>query len=285
MTISFLIGFLLITCFVLYFTHRLTVWSLAILVYLMIVHYMFLVNSIVFTIVCTIYAVIAIVFNVKLLRRFVITNFLFSKAQAIFPKVSDTEQLALRAGDAWYEKEIFQGNPNFKLLHSLKPFGLSDEESSFMKNEATTLCSMIDDWKITYIDKDLPVEMWDYLREKGFFGLVIAKEFGGKGFSACAHSEIVMKLATRSISVAVTVMVPNSLGPGELLLHYGTDEQKNYYLPRLARGEDIPCFALTGPTAGSDATSIPDEGVVCMGQYNGQQVLGIRLKNVHKHYI
>ena len=199
--------------------------------------------------------------------------------------ISVTEQVALDAGDCWYEKDIFQGKPNFNKLHEAKKFELSQEEQSFLKNETETLCQMLDDWQITHVDRDLPVEVWDYIRQQGFFGLVIRREYGGKGFSAAAHSEIVMKIATKSVSAAVTVMVPNSLGPGELLHHYGTQAQKDMFLPSLAKGVDIPCFALTGPTAGSDATSLPDKGIVCKGEYKGQQVLGIRLKNINKRYI
>ena len=144
---------------------------------------------------------------------------------------------------------------------------------------------MLDDWKITQIEHDLPIQVWDYMRKQGFFGLVISKEYGGKGFSAAAHSEIVTKIATKSASAAVTVMVPNSLGPGELLTLYGTDKQKQTFLPKLAIGDEIPCFALTGPTAGSDATSLPDKGIVCHGEHQGQKVLGIRLENINKRYI
>lgn len=201
------------------------------------------------------------------------------------PPISATEQVALDAGDCWYEKEVFQGRPDFEKLHSAKKFELNEEERAFLDKETNALCAMLDDWKITHIDRDLPVEVWDYLRRNGFFGLVIRKEYGGKGFSAAAHSEIVMRIATKSVSAAVTVMVPNSLGPGELLHHYGTDEQKQMFLPKLAKGIDIPCFALTGPTAGSDATSLPDKGVVCKANYNGREVLGIQLENINKRYI
>jgi len=286
MTAWFIVGFLFVTCFVLYYTTRLAVWTLAMLVYLLIIYYSTLsVNSIVFGTFSILYAVVAVIFNIKFLRKILITKFIFAKTKGVMPKISETEQLALNAGDPWYEKEVFQGHPDFNLLHSLKKFELSEEEKEFLHNETNQLLSMVDDWHITHVEKDLPVEVWNFIREKGFLGLVIAKEYGGKGFSAVAHSEIVMKIATRSISVAVTVMVPNSLGPGELLYHYGTKEQKNHYLPRLAKGEEIPCFALTGPTAGSDATSIPDEGIVCMGEYNGAEVLGIKLRNIDKRYI
>ncbi|AIT09998.1 acyl-CoA dehydrogenase [Candidatus Francisella endociliophora] len=214
---------------------------------------------------------------------------MFSKiykiAKKSTPKISKTEQTALDAGDNWFEKEIFQGKPDFEKLHSLKKFELSEEEKSFLENETVELCKMIDDWKINYEDKDLTVEAWDFIRKKGFLGLVISKEHGGKGFSAAAHSEVVMKLATKSVTAAISVMVPNSLGPGELLAHYGTDEQKKQYLPKLANGDEIPCFALTGPTAGSDATSLPDKGVVCYETFNGKKTLGIKLKNINKRYI
>jgi alkylation response protein AidB-like acyl-CoA dehydrogenase len=206
-------------------------------------------------------------------------------AKKSMPSISKTEQTALNAGNDWFEKEIFQGKPNFNKLHNLQKFSLSDEEKSFLENETTQLCNLLDDWQINYVDKDLTIEAWDFIRDKGFFGLVIDKKHGGKGFSAAAHSEVVMKLATKSVTAAISVMVPNSLGPGELLHHYGTDQQKDYYLPRLAAGKEIPCFALTGPTAGSDATSLPDKGVVCYQEFNGQKTLGINLKNINKRYI
>lgn len=210
---------------------------------------------------------------------------IYKSSKKSMPPISVTEQVALDAGDCWYEKQVFQGLPDFDELHRLQKFQLNDEEQSFLDNETTELCSMIDDWQVTHVDRDLPVAVWNFIREKGFFGLVIRKEYGGKGFSAAAHSEIVMKIATKSVSAAVTVMVPNSLGPGELLHHYGTDEQKDMFLPKLAAGIDIPCFALTGPTACSDATSLPEKGIVCKGEYNGREVLGIRLENINKRYI
>ncbi|MBK2356978.1 acyl-CoA dehydrogenase [Francisella hispaniensis] len=212
-------------------------------------------------------------------------NRIYKIAKKATPSISQTEQTALNAGDNWFEQDIFQGKPDFNKLHSLKKFELTAEEKSFLDKETTQLCKLIDDWKINYQEKDLSVEAWEFIRNKGFLGLVIGKEYGGKGFSAAAHSEVVMKLATKSVTAAITVMVPNSLGPGELLVHYGTDEQKDHYLPRLASGQEIPCFALTGPTAGSDATSLPDYGVVCHEEFNGKKTLGIKLKNINKRYI
>jgi acyl-CoA dehydrogenase len=286
MTTLFVLGFIFISFFVIYFTSRLLIWSLTLLVYLLVIYHLSVdINPFVYLSFTLFYLIISVLFNLKPLRQRFITSLIFFKAKSILPKISETEQLALNAGDPWYEKDIFQGKPSFTKLHNLKKFELNKEELDFINNETRELCQMIDDWQITYKEKDLPVKVWNFMREKKFFGLVIAKEYGGLGFSAAAHSDIVMKVATRSISAAVTVMVPNSLGPGELLQHYGTEEQKKYYLPRLANGDDIPCFALTGPTAGSDATSIPDEGVVTMGEYNGEMVLGIKLKNINKRYI
>jgi acyl-CoA dehydrogenase len=200
------------------------------------------------------------------------------------PAISNTEREALEAGNTWWEKELFCGRPQWKRLFNMKPPGLTPEEQSFLDNEVETLCNMLNDFDIVNRDRDLPKPVWDYLKEHRFFGLVIPQQFGGHDFSALAHSTIVTKIATRSMSTAVNTMVPNSLGPAELLLHYGTDEQKSHYLPRLARGQDIPCFALTAPEAGSDAGAMPDSGVVCKGMHEGKEIVGIRL-NWDKRYI
>jgi acyl-CoA dehydrogenase len=200
------------------------------------------------------------------------------------PKLSDTESEALKSGSVDWDGELFSGQPKWSKLLDTKAARLSDEEQAFIDGPVEKLCAMLDDWKITQEQYDLPAKVWRFIREKGFFGLVIAKDAGGLGFSNTAHSEIVMKLSTRSVSAAVTVMVPNSLGPGELLTHYGTDEQKAHYLPRLASGEDIPCFALTSPIAGSDAGAIPDKGIVCKGEWEGKEVLGLNV-TWNKRYI
>ena len=202
----------------------------------------------------------------------------------ILPPMNQTEKDALEAGDVWVDGELFQGSPDWQsILAEPKP-ELSAEEQAFMDNEVEALCHMLDDWETVHETKDLSDEVWAFLKEKGFLGMIIPKQFGGKEFSALAHSAVVTKIASRSVSAAVTVMVPNSLGPAELLLHYGTDEQKNHYLPRLATGEEIPCFALTGPDAGSDAGAIPDEGIVCEQEFQGKSTLGIRL-TWNKRYI
>ncbi len=200
------------------------------------------------------------------------------------PPISETEREAIEAGSVFWEKEMFCGRPKWKNLLAYPEPQLTAEEQHYLDNQVETLCGMVDDWDIVNNERNLPQSVWDYLKKERFFGLVIPKEYGGCGFSALAHSSIVVKIATRSISTAVNTMVPNSLGPGELLLHYGTEEQKKYYLPRLARGEEIPCFGLTSPEAGSDAGSITDSGVVCKEMYQGKEILGIRL-NWDKRYI
>ena len=203
----------------------------------------------------------------------------------VTPKMSQTEQEALEAGSVWWDGELFSGKPHWKKLLSLPAPRLSKEEQEFLDGPVNTLCNMLDDWQITQEDKDLPKEVWQYIKDNGFFSMIIPKHFGGKQFSAYAHSQVVLKISTRSITAAVTIMVPNSLGPGKLLLEYGTEEQKNHYLPRLAKGEEIPCFALTSPHAGSDAGAIPDFGIVCKESFNDEKdVLGIRL-TWEKRYI
>ncbi|HTV84749.1 MAG TPA: acyl-CoA dehydrogenase [Dyella sp.] len=202
----------------------------------------------------------------------------------VTPKLSDTEQTALEAGTVGFEGELFSGKPDWhELLKQPKP-ALSVEEQAFLDGPVEQLCGMIDDWQITHELADLPPDVWDFIKKNRFFGMIIPKQYGGLGFSALAHSAVLQKLATMSATVASTVAVPNSLGPAELLLHYGSDEQKNFYLPRLAVGEEIPCFALTGPYAGSDATSIPDYGTVCKQMVDGVETIGMKL-NFDKRYI
>jgi len=209
---------------------------------------------------------------------------LLKRIKTVLPPMSDTERAAIEAGSVWWESELFRGAPDWgQLLHYKAP-ELNDEEQAFIDGPVEQLCGMIDDWDITHNRMDLPEEMWAFLKQHGFFGMIIPKKYGGLEFSAYGHSCVVMKLSARSISVGVTVMVPNSLGPAELLYHYGTEAQKDHYLPRLADGREIPCFALTGPDAGSDAGAIPDTGVVCKGNFDGKQVLGLKL-NWEKRYI
>ncbi len=211
-----------------------------------------------------------------------------SPALAVFrrglPTMSDTEREALEAGTVWWDAELFSGRPRWPELLDCPSVGISDEERAFLDGPTNTLCGMLDDWEINFERRDLPSQVWRYVREQGFLGLIIPKRYGGKAFSVQAHSMIVERIASRSLAAAVTVMVPNSLGPAELLIRYGTEQQRGYWLPRLADGREIPCFALTGPHAGSDASSIPDIGVVCYGNHDGQRVLGLRL-SWEKRYI
>ncbi|MDF1759103.1 MAG: acyl-CoA dehydrogenase [Coxiellaceae bacterium] len=207
--------------------------------------------------------------------------FWFRKQQ---PPLTSAERIALEAGGVWWEKAFFDGDPDWSELDKMPEATLTPEEQAFIDNQVETLCSMLDDWKMVHDDQDMPKATWDYIKKEKFLGLVIDKEYKGLGFSAVAHSAIVSKIASRSVSAAVSIMVPNSLGPAEFLSHYGTKEQKDYYLPRLAEGKEIPCFGLTAPNAGSDATNLSDTGVVCKGEYEGVEVTGIRL-NFNKRYI
>ena len=200
------------------------------------------------------------------------------------PEMSDTERTALEAGGVWWDGEIFSGKPQWNNLLGAPAPALSEEEEAFLSGPVEELCRMIDEWHITHELADLSPDVWNFLKDKGFFAMIIPKAYGGLEFSAQAHSAVLAKIAGRSATVASTVAVPNSLGPGELLMHYGTEEQKNYYLPRLASGEEVPCFGLTSPRAGSDATSITDHGIVCRGEFEGKEVLGMRL-NWNKRYI
>ncbi|MCF5667489.1 acyl-CoA dehydrogenase [Pseudomonas marginalis] len=217
------------------------------------------------------------------LRRQYFTKPLFSWFQKVLPPMSETERDAIDAGTVWWDGELFSGRPDWDKLLAYPKVQLTEEEQAFIDGPTEELCAMVSDWEIGQA-MDLPPAAWEHIKTHGFFALIIPKEYGGKGFSAYAHSQVAMKLATRSGDLASTVMVPNSLGPAELLLHYGTDEQRNHYLPRLARGDDIPCFALTGPLAGSDAGAMPDTGVICKGEWEGKETLGLRL-NWEKRYI
>ena len=240
--------------------------------------------SILFLVSSLLIAAISAVIGSARLRRRIVTRPLLTQFRKVLPPMSQTEQEALNAGTVWWDAQLFGGRPKWDRLLSLPSPSLTDEEQAFIDGPVETLCQMLDDWKITHEEKDLPQEVWTYIRESGILGMIIPKEYGGLGFSAMAHSAVVIKLASRSITAGVTVMVPNSLGPGKLLLQYGTQEQKNYYLPRLASGEEMPCFALTGPKAGSDAGAIPDRGIVCHDLHAGKETLGVRL-NWEKRYI
>ena len=225
-----------------------------------------------------------VLLNIRPLRVGLITRPFLKKYRRLLPSMSATEREALDAGTVWWDGELFTGGPNWQKLMSAKAPMLTAEEQAFLDGPCEELCAMLHDWDITHSQGDMSPQVWTYIKSKGFFAMIIPKRYGGLEFSAYAHSCVLIKIASRSATASSTIAVPNSLGPAELLLHYGTEAQKNYYLPRLARGDEVPCFALTGPRAGSDAASIPDTGVVCKGLWQGAQVIGIKL-NFSKRYI
>ncbi|TPH12929.1 acyl-CoA dehydrogenase FadE [Litorilituus lipolyticus] len=230
------------------------------------------------------FAVIALPLNIDNIRHQFISMPLLSLFQKIMPQMSTTEQEALDAGTTWFDAELFRGNPDWKKLHNYPKPRLSSEEQSFLDGPVDEVCSMVSDWHTTHEIADLSPEVWQFLKDNKFFAMIIKKKYGGLEFSAYAQSRVLQKLTGVSSVLASTVGVPNSLGPGELLQEYGTKEQQDYYLPRLAVGEEIPCFALTSPEAGSDAGAIPDTGVICYDEFNNEKVLGMRL-NWDKRYI
>jgi len=219
----------------------------------------------------------ALVLTIKPLRRAWLAKPLLELFRKILPQMSPTERDAIEAGTVWWDAELFSGRPHWDTLLGYGPATLTAEEQAFLDVECEHLCDLANDWETTMVWQDLSPQTWQYIKERGFLGMIIPRQYGGKQFSAYAHSQVIMKLATRCSAAAVSVMVPNSLGPAELLMHYGTEAQKNHYLPRLARGEDIPCFALTSPYAGSDAAAIPDVGIVCKGAFEGRETLGFRV--------
>ncbi|MBI1363999.1 MAG: acyl-CoA dehydrogenase [Proteobacteria bacterium] len=226
---------------------------------------------------------LAVVFGFKPLRRLLFSSWIMKLVGKALPRLGETEKIALNAGTVWWEGDLFSGAPRWHTLLDFKKQPLRKDEQDFLDNQVNTLCKMVDDWQISQ-DRDLPKKVWDYIKKEKFLGMIIPKEYGGLGFSAAGHSAVVTRLASRSVPTSVTVMVPNSLGPGELLLHYGTEAQKNHYLPRLAKGEEIPCFGLTEPTAGSDAANGRSEGIVVKEKIKGKEVIGIRV-TFKKRYI
>jgi len=228
--------------------------------------------------------ILMVLLSVPLVRRTVLTAPIYRAVKKILPKVSSTEQEALDAGTVGWDAELFSGKPEWNKLLDIRKLTLTAEEKAFMEGPVEEVCTMIDDWDTRHNRIDMPEEVWNYLKENKFLGMLISKDHGGLGFSAQAQSMIVSKVATRSIAAGISVMVPNSLGPGELLEKYGTPAQKDKYLERLASGKEVPCFALTGPHAGSDAAGMRDAGVVCYGEHEGKEVLGVKL-SWDKRYI
>lgn len=229
-------------------------------------------------------AIALFLFSPSFIRRRLISAPAYRALSGAMPRLSPTESEALEAGTVGFDAELFSGRPDWSKLRAIPPMSLSPQEQAFIDGPVDELCRMLDDWDIRCVRRDIPQSVWDFVRRNGFLGMLISTEHGGLGFSPQAQSLIIGKITSRSPDVGVVVMVPNSLGPGELIEKFGTEQQKHYYLPRLARGDEIPCFALTGPYAGSDAAAMRDSGVVCMGEYKGSRTIGLRL-NWDKRYI
>lgn len=281
MTILLFIAYLAFTLIVLYRSLPAIVWEVGSVVYLLVGTFWMGMHWLPAILLWVIIIAAILILNVSAIRE-VLVDFIYERSKKSIPKLSKTEEQALNAGDTWVEQDIFTGTPNWDRLAAISS-ELTEEEQAFIDNETQTLCEMLDDWTISQ-EQDLSESVWNYIKKNGFLGLVISKDYGGKGFSARAHSDVVMKIASRCPAAAVTVMVPNSLGPGELVHYYGTDEQRAKYLPRLADGTDIPCFALTEPGAGSDATSIESDAIVMRKEVDGKSVLGLNI-SLNKRWI
>jgi acyl-CoA dehydrogenase len=284
MILLWLIGLILGIAVLAYIRAGLLNSCIAVGVYLLAMTVFSSAHWIVYLVIWAVFLGIAIPLNITDWRRTAISKPLFKWFKTVLPPLSDTEQEALDAGTVWWDGELFSGRPDWNKLHSFPKPVLTEEEKAFLDGPVEEVCRMTNEWEVTTDLQDLPANVWEYVRSNGFFGLIIPKQYGGKEFSAYAHSQIAMKLASRSGDLGTTVMVPNSLGPAELLVQFGTDEQKNHYLPRLANGEDVPCFALTSADAGSDAGAMPDRGVVCKGQWQGEEVVGLSV-TWEKRYI
>lgn len=274
---------LLAGAFAAYHRMRLAVWA-ALSATLLVACWLLGANHVATIVAAVVLAVVAVPLLLPFVRKPLLTAPMLKVFRKVLPPLSQTERIALETGSVGFEGELFTGDPDWqKLLNYPKP-QLTAEEQAFLDGPVEELCRMTNDWDITHVHADLPPELWSFIKKNKFFGMIIPKEYGGLGFSALAHHKVIQKIASVSSVVSSTVGVPNSLGPGELLLHYGSKEQKDYYLPRLAVGQEVPCFGLTGPFAGSDATSIPDYGIVCKGEWNGANVLGVKL-TFDKRYI
>ena len=285
MAILITVALLAVVLLLAFFRSSITGWLLAAMVFVPLIAVQSRISDTALQVVYVSLLLVILIFGIPFLRRFFISRPILKIFRNILPQVSQTEQEALDAGTVWWDGELFSGNPHWNKLLALPKPTLSIEEQTFLDTEVEQLCALVDDWDVTHVRNDLSPQAWQFIKDKGFFGMIIPKEYGGLQFSALAHSAVVAKVSSRSGTAAVTVMVPNSLGPAELLLHYGTQEQKDKYLRRLAKGEEIPCFALTGPFAGSDAGAIPDVGIVGYGDFNGQaNVLGVRV-TWEKRYI
>lgn len=277
------IAFLLVGAIAAYHRLRLPVWA-ALTATALVACWLLGANGAATLVAAFVTALIAVPLLLPQFRLPFITKPLLGFYTKILPPLSETERVALEAGTVGFEGELFSGKPDWNvLLNQAKPT-LSADEQAFLDGPTEELCRMVNDWEITHVHADLTPPVWEFIKKNKFFGMIVPKEYGGLGFSALGNHKVIQKLASISSVVSSTVGVPNSLGPAELLLHYGTQEQKDYYLPRLADGREVPCFGLTGPWAGSDATSIPDYGIVTTGEWNGARVVGVKL-TFDKRYI
>jgi len=284
MTASFVIALFVVSGGLLYVQAPAIAWLAWALIWVAIGWYAGVTGPVSTALLVMVFVLPALVLAIKPLRRVLLTKRIFDVFRKILPEMSPTERDAIEAGTVWWDAALFSGRPKWDTLLELGAPTLTAEERAFIDTECTQLCDLANDWETTAVWQDLSPQTWDFIKSKGFLGMIIPKQYGGKQFCAYAHSQVIMKLATRCSAAAVSVMVPNSLGPAELLMHYGTEAQKNHYLPRLARGDEIPCFALTSPYAGSDAAAIPDVGIVCKGVHEGRETLGFRV-TWEKRYI
>src|SRR5471032_558754 len=283
MTASFVVALFIVSGALLYMQAPAVTWLAWAVIWVAIGWFAGVTGPVVTALLAIVFVLPALVLAIKPLRRALLTKPIFELFRKILPEMSPTERDAIEAGTVWWDAELFSGRPKWDTLLALGAPALTAEERAFIDTECTQLCDLANDWETTAVWQDLSPQTWQFIKSKGFLGMIIPKQYGGKQFSAYAHSQVIMKLATRCSAAAVSVMVPNSLGPAELLMHYGTEAQKNHYLPRLARDE-IPCFALTSPYAGSDAAAIPDVGIVCKGLHEGRETLGFRV-TWEKRYI
>ena len=276
MTLDLLLGALLLALVLLYFGRGLLAWTAPIALLFVVWACRGIDHAALFVVLAAAFASLAVVLGYAPARRSLVSGRILGFLAPIFPRMSDTEKTALEAGTVWWDAELFSGSPDWKKLLDFQPKPLSEKERRFLDGPCEELCRKLDDWKV-HQEGGISKELFDFIKSNGFMGMIIPEEFGGLGFSAIANSSVVTKVSSRSVTAAVIVMVPNSLGPAELLRHYGTDEQKQRWLPRLAKGEEVPCFSLTEPAAGSDAGGLRAKEVVCKGTFEGQEVLGMRL--------
>ncbi|GAB3748017.1 acyl-CoA dehydrogenase [Lysobacter olei] len=277
------LAFLLVGAIAAYHRLRLAVWA-ALTAAVLVACWLLGANGTTTVVAGVLLALVAVPLLLPQIRLSFITKPLLGFYTKILPPLSETERVALEAGTVGWEGQLFSGRPDWDVLASQPKPTLRPDEQAFLDGPVEELCRMTNDWQITHVDADLSPALWDFIKKNKFFGMIVPKEYGGLGFTALGNHKVIQKLASISSVVSSTVGVPNSLGPAELLMHYGTQEQKDHYLPRLADGREVPCFALTGPWAGSDATSIPDYGIVCMGDWNGARVVGVKL-TFDKRYI